>query len=282
MDSEARGSMVVATDGSLPAQTAARIAIHIARSQALPVQGIYVADESLILDPYASHAAELGATVDRVTRSDLVDLAERKGDIVLAWLTAECEAAHVAFTGEVMLGRVAEVVLRAAVSAAFVALGRRGLTHEQEQGHLGQHFRAIAHGLQCPLIAGGLEARLPQHLLLAYNGSAQARHALECASRLQRSLRARVTVLAVSDSDTAAVSQWLEEAGELCGADDSSRCTLLARTGEPVAAIAATAKEVGADCVVLGSYRHQQVTEFLLGSTVDGVLKQIELPTIIA
>jgi nucleotide-binding universal stress UspA family protein len=273
--------MVVAVDGSLPARTAARVGIHIARSQGLLVQGIYVADEPLILDPYATPAVELGDTEGRTARSDLVDLAQRKGDTVLTWLTAECEAAHVAFAGEVILGRVGEVVLRAAVSAAFVAVGRRGLTHAQNRGRLGQHFRAIAHGVECPLIAGGIEERTPEHLLLAYNGSAQARRALECTSRLQRSLHARVTVLAVSESDTAPVSQWLEEAREQCAAGDSSRCMLLARTGEPVATIAATAKEVGADCVVLGSYRHSQVTELLLGSTVDGVLKHVELPTII-
>jgi nucleotide-binding universal stress UspA family protein len=279
MDSEVRRAMVVAVDGSAPARTAARVAIHIARSQANLVQGIYVADEGLIMDPYATHTVELGDTQGRTARSDLIDLAQRRGDAVLAWLTDECEAAHVAFAGEVILGRVADVVLHAAVSAGFVALGRRGLTHERDHRQLGQHFRAIAHGLECPLIACGVEARMPEHFLLAYNGSAQARRALECASRLQRSLRALVTVLAVAESDIGAVAQWLEEAREQC---DSSRCTLLTRTGDPVAAIAATAKEVGAECVVLGSYRHSHVTEFLLGSTVDGVLKAVELPVIIA
>jgi nucleotide-binding universal stress UspA family protein len=282
LDSQAGGPMVVAIDGSLPARTAARIAIHIARSQARLVRGIYVADESLIVDPYATHDVELGDTAGRTARSDLVELAQRQGDTVLAWLSSECEAAHVAFVGEVILGRVAEVILGAAESAAFVTLGRRGLTHEQERGQLGQHFRAVAHRLECPVIAGGLDERLPEHLLLAYNGSAQARRALECASGLQRSLRARVTVLAVVEADTAAAAQWLEEARQQCGAVDSSRYALLTRTGEPVATIAATATEVGADCVVLGSYRHPQVIEFLLGSTVDGVLTQVELPTIIA
>jgi len=66
------------------------------------------------------------------------------------------------------------------------------------------------------------------------------------------------------------------------GYTDRSRYTLLTRTGEPATTIAATTGEVGADCVVLGGYRHRRVVEFLFGSTVDAVVRQVELPIIIA
>ncbi len=241
-----------------------------------------MADASFILDPYVTHAVELGEGAAHGDSGERVALAQRKGKAVLEWLANECAAVRVAFAGEVILGGVAEVVVRHAASAPFVVLGRRGLTHEQGRGLLGKHFHAIAHGLQCPAIVGGAEDRPPEHLLLAYNGSARARRALACARSLQRSLSARLTVLAVSESDTTASEQWLEEARAACAAIDGSGCTLLRRTGDPVVAIAATVTEVSADCIVLGGYRHSRVIEFFLGSTVDRILQQIEAPIIIA
>src|SRR5262245_659914 len=191
--------LVVAYDGSPTARSATTAAIQIARSQHLPIRGLYVIDATLVLDVYTSYQAELGSAEPPASRPELISRFQERGTAALLWLEAQCRAANVAATATIEFGKVPEVVLQEAAQTTLLALGRRGHSHAANSDYLGYHFRTIAHQTCQPLLVGGDESRPIQQLLLAYNGSERAQRALVWASLLQRTLSAEVVVVAVAE-----------------------------------------------------------------------------------
>jgi nucleotide-binding universal stress UspA family protein len=57
---------------------------------------------------------------------------------------------------------------------------------------------------------------------------------------------------------------------------------LLTRRGQPAAEIVAAAAEIEADLIVMGGYHHTFLPEWLLGSTLDEVLRNTSLPLLVA
>lgn len=269
--------IVVAQDGSSAALSAAGIAIQIARSQALSVHGLYIVDETLALDTYADYRRELENDGAPASRAELLTWFAEQGDAALQKLTVRCQAAGVPVTAELLAGGVPKMVLHASEQARLLAIGRRGHSHEGDPGHLGRSFRAIAHHAHLPLVIGGSEERTVRRLLLAYDGSARARSALSWASSLQRTLPAEVVVVAVQENGLQSTSEWLEEArAQLSG------CQCLHRRGQPTSEIVAAAEETQADLIVMGRYRHTALLEWLIGSTVDRVLRGTQIPVLMA
>jgi nucleotide-binding universal stress UspA family protein len=273
--------ILVAQDGSPIAQVAASAAIQIARSQNLLIRGLYVVDEALILDPYANYQAELGSADEPSSRAELITWFEEQGDAALHWLEARCQATDVPVTTNLLAGGVPELVLQETTQARLLAMGRRGHGHADDPSYLGHNFCAIAHHAHCPILVGGDEQRPIQHLLLAYNDSENAQRALVWASLLQRTLPAKVTVLAVQESaDTS--HQWVTDMDTGVAQSGLAPYDFLTRKGQPATEIAAAAEENLVDLIVMGRYRHIAAMEWLLGSTVDRVLRDTLLPVFVA
>jgi nucleotide-binding universal stress UspA family protein len=274
-------TVLIAQDGSPTAQAASGVAIQIAQSLGFSIRGLYVVDEALALDTYTNPEAELDSTHSLISRAGLITQFQSQGEMALQWLEAHARAAGVAVTVDLLAGGVMELVLREATQARLLAIGRRGHGHAGDPTHLGSNFRAIAHRTRLPVVVGGDEERSVQRLLLAYDSSRQARRALEWASRLQHTLPAEVLVLAVQEQGTEPVEQWLEEARLHLDHGGPGSCRCLRRTGQPATEIAATADENDVDLVVMGRYRHQAPIEWLVGSTVDQVLRGTQVPVLI-
>jgi len=269
--------VVIAQDGSPSALAATGIAIQIAQSQDLSIHGLYVVDETLALDPYVNYHRELESERSPASRTELLAWFKEQGDAALQLLESRCRAAGVPVRAELLAGGVPEMVLRISEGARLLAIGRRGHGHEGDSDHLGQSFRTIARHAHLPLVIGGEEERTVRRLLLAYDGSERARSALAWASLLQGTLPAEVVVVAVEENGLEPSAEWLAEArAQLDG------CTCLHRVGQLASEIVAVAEENQADLIVMGRYRHAALLEWLIGSTVDRVLRGTQLPVLMA
>jgi nucleotide-binding universal stress UspA family protein len=273
--------ILVAQDGSPPAQAAASVAIQIAQSRNLVIRGLYIVDEALVLDTYADYQTELGDIGKPVSRDDLVARFMERGETALQSLAARCQAAGVPVTTEIEFGGVLELLLQEAAQVELLALGRRGHRHAVDPHRLGGHFRAIAHRIQRPLLVGGDQQRPIQRLLLAYDGSETAQRALGWASLLQQALSARVIVLAVQASGETP-GQWALELETQVAQSNLGHYEFLTRMGQPGAEIVAVAAENQVDMIVMGRYHHIPLLEWLAGSTVDKVLRNTGLPVLVA
>jgi nucleotide-binding universal stress UspA family protein len=282
--------ILVADDDSTEARAAAEAALQIARMQHLKIQGLYVVDEVLALDAYASYHAELphlprksnGERREPNSRAELMRWFETQGKVALNWLQAACTEAGVPVTTNLLAGGVPEMVIRSASRAQMLALGRRGNTHREDAGSLGRNFRKIAHQVHLPMLIGGMKSTSLHRLLLAYHGLAHAGEALAWAARLQHDLAAEVIVLSVCHDARSCLSGIrLEEIRNRLAHSSLGAHRFLIGKGRPFSEIAATAAANDVDLIVLGRYRHGALVEWLVGSTVDRLLRETSLPLLI-
>jgi nucleotide-binding universal stress UspA family protein len=268
---------LVAFDGSAAAQSAATAAIQIVQGQNLSVRGLYVLDEVLALDTYGDIPKELGKSSVVTSRTELLNRLEAQGDWALEWLQAQCHSVQVPVTTEILFGGVAELVVQQANTAALLAIGRRGHSRGDDPRALGRHFKTIARRTNRPVLVGGDQVRTLHRLLLAYNGSKRAQNALTWVSRLRKTLPAEVSILVVRETDSDPVDQWSEEAQALLNHGNPAECWCLHRRGEPGTEIVSAAEDIQADLIVMGRYGHSAIVDWLVGSTVDSVLKNSQL-----
>jgi nucleotide-binding universal stress UspA family protein len=282
--------ILVADDDSSEARAAAKAAFRIARVQGLAIRGLYVIDESLALDTYASYQAELPILSDSndygrepKSRAELMRWFENQGTLALDWLQTAGREAGVSVTTELLAGGVSELVMRDAAKARLLVIGRRGHGHKDASESLGNNFRKIAHHVHVPLLVGGKKTPSLHRLLLAYHGQAHANDALTWTVKLQRDLSAEVIVLAIrEDTDSIQSAVSLEEIEDRLAHSDLTACRFLTGQGRPSNEIAAAAVANDVDMIILGRYRHSAVVEWLVGSTVDRLLRATSLPVFIA
>jgi nucleotide-binding universal stress UspA family protein len=283
--------ILVADDNSPEARTAAKAALQIARTQHLGIRGLYVVDEVLALDTYANYHAELplmpkapnGERPEPTSRAELMGWFETHGQFALNWLQAACAEAAVPVTTNLLAGGIPEMVIRSASQAQLLALGRRGNSHREDAGSLGHNFRKIAHQVHLPMLVGGSTSLSLHRLLLAYHGLAHANEALAWTARLQQSLAAEVIVLSVCQNNKSCLSGIsLEEIKDRLNRSNLGAYRFLTGHGRPCTAIAAAAAANEVDLIVLGRYRHGALVHWLVGSTVDQLLRKTSLPLLIA
>ena len=272
--------VLVALDGSAPSQAAARIGIQVAKSLNLKIRGIFIVDESLVLDGYVNYQLELGKSEVPTSQAELVDWFEQKGNLELQWLQGLCQAAGVPVGTELLFGGIPEAILNETERAEMIALGRRGNQHPDDPEHLGRNFKVIAHHTHCPLLIGGEEQRKVGRMLLAYDGSSHAKNALNWAARLQGVLAQETIVLAV-DEGTGPLSQWIT------GIDDDLKLSALdnyrleGRAGNPEEEIISVAQTNQVDLILMGEYSHAAILEWLVGSKLDFVLHNTGIPVLV-
>jgi nucleotide-binding universal stress UspA family protein len=276
-------TILVAQDSSPAAHVATHTAIQIALSQGLSIHGLYVVDVNLAMDPYADQRAELGRSAELGSDGTMIDRFEEQGNAALTWLEELCRAAGVPVSVELEAGGVSQLVLKEAKQARLLALGRRGHGHPDDPHHLGSNFRAIAHRAPCPLLAGGDIQADVKHVLLAYHDSEHAGDALVWASILHRTLPATVDVVAVYEGHNGhQTDRWFEHIRGRLEQSNLPEYQFVRRNGEPASEISAAAEERGADLIVMGGHRHKGLAEWVVGSTMDRLLRSSPLPVLVA
>ena len=126
-------------------------------------------------------------------------------------------------------------------------------------------------------------------ILVAHDGSAQADKALHEAGRMTEKLGAEITIISVapdlcltevSDSECKLITESLfseaensmkKVTGEL--AAKGIKAEIVIKDGHPAEKILDTAKEIGADLIVVGSHGRHGAKRFLLGSVSSKIVE---------
>ena len=274
--------ILIAQDGSPNAQNAVITAIQIAKALHYQVLGIYVIDETLVMEEDSDFYRETDSEPARLTRNEKADQFENQGHRVLRWLESRCLEANVTASVAISQGGIPETVINLMEHARLLAIGLRGHGHSARDDYLGSNFKAIAHRAKIPMIVGGSEQRPLRKLLLAYNGKPHAKDALAWANQLQDKLRVQVHVVTVEEEDDPARSEaWIRDVKQVLFQCKLGNCQFHSRKGHPASEIAAAAKDVQADLLIMGGYRHKALLEWLGGSTVDEVLRTTVLTCLV-
>lgn len=131
-----------------------------------------------------------------------------------------------------------------------------------------------------PVLTVPRATRGVRQMLLAYDGSPRAEQALTLAAYITARWDTRLSVLTVAEPRQPGVEgarirsrAYLEERGV--------KAEFISASGPPGQAIIAAAERTGSDVVIMGGHGHGPVSDLLLGSAVEEVLRTRKLPTLI-
>lgn len=270
---------LVVVDGSVTAQNAAHLAVNLARIARQKISGLYIVDANLVLDPYANYQKELGRTDQPESRTELTEWFEAVGNRALQQLTQLCNQADIPVKTQLLFGGVSEIILDRAATAQMLTLGRRGREHAAEPGNLGGNFRHIAHHARIPLLVGGDIDRPINHIFLLHDGSPNFQIALDWTVRLQRSLAAAVSVGVMEQGDPLPIEAEIKAQFIQHGLTDYH---LSQFQQEDINGVLKLIHQANADLLLVGGYRHPEILEWLAGGSIDRLLRESQLPVLIA
>lgn len=270
--------IVVALDGSNTARNAAETAIQIAAATSLIVEGFYIVDEHLILDPYANYSKELGSDPGLVSRDALIDKFEQVGFPLLDQLEKTCLLKDVNCITNLLLGAVPELILENARQASLLALGRRGNGHASEKDHLGENFHRIAHHANIPVIVGGDLVRPIKRVLWLYDDVEQSNLASTWVSILQQAFSAKLMVGLMGEKEKNYQPEILDTKFASMGINVDR---ILDIRSKPIDEVLVAANAAQADLIIMAGYRRSGIVAWLVGSPVDEILRGNPLPVFV-
>jgi nucleotide-binding universal stress UspA family protein len=261
--------ILMATDGTKWSDGAARVAVAMAAAYHARLTAItmFLLDQDLkVVDSRGNHTDE--ATEAKARFASVQALAAEAG---------------ISCTTEIRYGASPhQEIVTAAVDLAadVIVMGRRG-----ERG-LAQMFvgdatvKAVSLTDRPVIVVPESATFWQKRILVATDGSVLGQAAVEAAARFAALSGLPVTVLSVPSSTQIDTQQVVDDAVrelQAHGVTVDARVT----EGKPDEVITATAIEIGADLVVLGSHGRTGITKLLLGSVSQQVIGALTCPALV-
>ena len=277
--------ILVPVDGSDDGWVALAQAVALAREENSVIQGLYVGDVRLIEAPYWVAPADMAASVvDAATMDTAVKLSQQiaaEGQAALSQLTETCEEAGVVCQTHYAEGVVSQVILEYARQSDLVVMGRQGSSVPWIGPLLGSTFEAVVRHSPVPVLACQSEIRPMQRILVAYDGSDRAKQALAVAAHLAQEREDRSLVLLVVADDKRHEWETIHRQGERQLQQAGVSAKVIFYLGEAGQDILRVAREEACDLIVMGAYGHGRILEWVLGSTVEEVMRGAACPVLI-
>lgn len=211
---------------------------------------------------------------------DEAQLASAAAQAVRAEFDARCAAAGV--TGRLALatGGVARTIRERSRWADLVVLQLSHPPGPRPLDRLKSGLHTLIRTSVRPVLTVPAATREVGHMLAAYDGSPKADEALVLATYLAARWGTPLTVLVVSEERRPSV-EGVRIKAKAYLAEHGIAAEVLTATGSPGATIVAAAERTGSELVIIGGHGHGPVSDLLLGSAVEEVLRTRRMPTLI-
>ena len=229
-------------------------AIELARCERTYINGLYVAPASETLDEPAT---------GRVKQA----------------FEERCQKAGIRGGLAVLQGEISHQVLEQAVFNDIVILHVAHPPGTRIPERLGSGLRTIIRSCARPVLAVPGKISPLNRILLAYDGSIKAREALFLAAYFAGRWKARLRVL--SSQETGRTDRRTLDQARKYLLKHNIQAEYRQRKGPAPELILAAAREFQSDLILMGGYGFRPVIEMVLGSSVDQVLRETEIPVLI-
>ncbi|MFO7854851.1 MAG: universal stress protein [Paracoccaceae bacterium] len=158
----------------------------------------------------------------------------------------------------------------------LLVIGKRGEDASSAMEHLGSNLDRLVRAADRPALITSRAFRPVGRVLLAFDGGASARRAVE---RIAESPMLRGAAIDVLTAGSGAAEALAAAAGRLREAGFETAEHRL--EGPPDPAIATAVRDLGADMLVLGKSGHSRLHQFFVGSTTLALMRSCQVPVLI-
>jgi nucleotide-binding universal stress UspA family protein len=194
--------ILVALDASPSSLSALHSAVELAAGLEAELIGLYVEDTNLLRLaqlPFAREVSAFSATLRRLEALELERQLKTQAERMRQILSRLCAEQGVSWQFQVSRGAVGAEILAAAVNADLMVIGKigRSFPGTRRTGSITRLIVSQRPGMTLILQTGTL---LSYPVILLYDGSEQAKKALNAVGHLAKAHDGRLTVLIVADS----------------------------------------------------------------------------------
>lgn len=211
---------------------------------------------------------------------DELQLASAASQALRQEFNARCAAAGVSGRLALEVGQVARTIRERSRWADLVVLQISYPPGPGPLDRLKSGLHTLIRTSVRPVLTVPLAARGVERVLLAYDGSPKAEEALVLATYLKARWGITLAVVTVSEGRSSSVEGARIRAKAYL-AEHGLTADFLSVSGRPGAAIIAAAEQTGSELLIMGGHGHGPVSDLLLGSAVEQVLRTRRLPTLI-
>jgi nucleotide-binding universal stress UspA family protein len=160
-----------------------------------------------------------------------------------------------------------------------ITIGKRGEGSEFAEGHLGSNLERIVRMSRVPVFVASRAFKPIAKVLVAYDGSASAKVAIERmgASPVFSDLDIRVLCIG---HDQARAEGTAEEAVTKLHAANITASPRIA-SGEPEEVLGRLVADEGFDLLVMGAYGHSRIRSLIIGSTTTAMIQTARIPVLL-
>lgn len=207
-------------------------------------------------------------------------LAQAKGHAILEDAKAILEQDGVAGVKlHLRKGDLLEAVQEIEANVRAIIIGKRGEAHGFASGHLGSNLERIIRASKVPVFVASRAYKPISKVLVAYDGSASAKTAVDRMAGSPVFADLALTVLCVGP-DTAKAQVVAQEAvAKLQRADVTA--AVRTATGEPEDVLQDLVKTEGFDLLVMGAYGHSRIRQLVIGSTTTAMIQTAGIPVLL-
>src|SRR6266404_660491 len=271
--------VLTATDGSVYAHTAAECAAWVSSRAGAHVRVVYAIDARRLAGHFIKHFSEIFEG-DRSEgfAARVRDYYQTYGQAALKHAARVCERYGIACPTELETGNVVKILSTISANTDLLVMGLRGEDEEYESGFLGSVAEKVVRSVERPVLLTHSRFREFRRALLAFDGSAAARRAMQMLVRLAVLLKLEVDAVELvgeGDPTTALieVSRYFK--------DFPLHVSTHYLLGDSHSLILDHAKENNCDLLVMGAFDNRLAESLALGSTTEYLMHNSPVPVLV-
>lgn len=178
-----------------------------------------------------------------------------------------------------MQGDLVDAVTDPDAGTRMVLIGKRGEAADFARGHLGSNLERVVRASPRPVLVAARSFRPIRRVLLAFDGGASARKAVDeiATGPMWRGLD--LTLVSVGPEDQARRAALDAAASRLASA--GIEVTARRIEGTPDTALAELAATGDFDLLVMGAYGHSRIRSLMIGSTTTQMIRACRMPVLL-
>jgi nucleotide-binding universal stress UspA family protein len=160
-----------------------------------------------------------------------------------------------------------------------ITIGKRGEGSEFATGHLGSNLERLVRMSTVPVFVASREFRPISKVLVAYDGSASAKVAIDRMSTSPVFKDLEICVICAGRDDGATQTVVEDAAAKLGAAGLQATPRLIA--GDPEEVLGRLMTQEGFDLLVMGAYGHSRIRSLIIGSTTTAMIQTVKRPVLL-
>lgn len=278
--------VIACIDGSRLTLAVCDYAAWASRQMNAPLEFLHVLGKSEYPIP-ADLSGNIGLGSREHLLQELAELDEKRGRVALEqgrlMLAAAKERAIADGvpnpTSRQRHGELVDTLIEFQSEIRLLVMGRQGEHGDSAGEHIGSHLENVVRTLHRPILVIPADYTEPQRILVAFDGSATTRKAVEmvASSPLFRGLPCHVVMVGADKPEAHEQLNWARATLEKAGFE----VTASLRAGQVEDVLCAYRNEHAIDLIVMGAYGHSKIREFLVGSTTTKLIRQAKIPLLL-